>query len=89
MTKICGDCWHIFTKQINCGKLVDDLEPFKKHEGEEMINDFGEVRKLRLINSELLTQEEFEFLKQNKDKFYFIGQRKAQINNGFTNIGWA
>jgi hypothetical protein len=88
---ICKDCWQVFTDNLSNSRLVDD-ETFKSIEnGLELKNDrTGSVLVLRTIQSSRLTQEEFDYLKKNKDKFYFIGKRKEYTDElGFTKVEWA
>lgn len=79
---ICKNCWKVFTANLFNSMLVDD-ETFDR-----LINypdpDF------KAIESTNLTQEEFDYLKKNKDKFYFIGRRKEYKDEiGFTKVEWA
>jgi hypothetical protein len=88
---ICKDCWQVFTDNLSNSRLVDD-ETFKSIEnGLELEHDrTGLVLVLRTIQSSRLTQEEFDYLKKNKDKFYFIGRRKEYKDElGFTKIEWS
>ena len=77
---ICKDCWKVFTANLFNSSLVDD-ETF-----ESLLNDPD----IKAIESSKLTQDEFDYLKKNKDKFNFAGRRKEYKDEiGFTKVEWA
>ena len=77
---ICKDCWKVFTANLFNSSLVDD-ETF-----ESLLNDPD----IKAIESSKLTQDEFDYLKKNKDKFNFVGRRKEYKDEiGFTKVEWA
>jgi hypothetical protein len=88
---ICKDCWQVFTDSLSNSRLVDH-KTFKSIEnGLELENGkTGAVLVLKAIESSKLTQKEFDYLKKNKDKFYFIGKRKEYKDElGFSKVEWA
>ena len=88
---ICKDCWQVFTVNLPNSRLVDD-ETFESIEnGLELEHDrTGLVLVVRKIESFKLTPKEFDYLRENKDKFYFIGKRKEFMDElGFTKVEWA
>jgi hypothetical protein len=88
---ICKDCWQVFTINLPYSRLVDD-ETFDSTENNlELENErTGAIVLLKAIESTNLTQEEFDYLKKNKDTFYFIGRRKEYKDElSFTKVEWA
>lgn len=88
---ICKDCWQVFTGNLSNSRLVDDTTFESIENGLELENNkTGAISTLKAIESTKLKQEEFDYLKNNKDKFYFIGRRKEYKDEiGFTKIEWA
>jgi len=88
---ICKDCWQVFTHNLLNSRLVDDKTFESIENGLELENErTSAALVLKAIESTNLTQDEFDYLKKNKDKFYLVGKRKEYKDDmGFTKVEWA
>ena len=84
--KICRDCWNVFSSNLFSNQFVDnatysDLLEKKahlKHSAAVYFKATGDPitqrglvsRKIYLLDETKLDQEEFDFIKRNKEKFF-------------------